>query len=122
MKYLRYLLLAAVISVLLLPLLTLAMGWERALGYLVVLAPLSLWTARLIEALRSGRVTRRMPMLDGGPAMSGLFWSFSPEVYERRPGFDNFKGYVLKECACCFLLWLMLLGGPLAQLFARGVA
>lgn len=115
MKYLLYLLVAAAVNALLFPLLALLLGASDAVALIIVLTPLSLWTARLIVAIRRGRITRRMPMLDGGRVMAGLFWSFNPEVYERRPGFDNFKGYVFKESMCCLLLWILFLSAPLAQ-------
>ncbi len=114
--------------------LPIALGWTGALllaaalplslllpagqagGYLLLLVAPGLWTARLIVARRSGRISRRMPMLDGGPAMAGVFWSFQPEIYQRRGGFDNFTGYWIKECACCLLLWLIGLGPALIAL------
>lgn len=122
MTYLQYLLIAAAIDLALLPVVGVLMGWDQAKGYVLVMTPLSLWTARLIVALRRGRITRRMPMLDGGSAMSGIFWRFRPEVYVREPGFDNFKGYVFKECCCLFLLWVMFLMVPIGRfLQATGI-
>ncbi len=88
----------------------------QAPGYLFLLLPPALWTLRLIVARRSGRISRRMPMLDGGPAMAGLFFAFRPEIYVRQGGFDNFTGYWIKECACCLLLWLLCLGPILMAL------
>jgi len=81
--------------------------------------PLSLWTARLIAAWRQGVITRRMPMLDGGPTRSGQFWSFRPDVYERRPGFDHFKGYFIKEAVVLLLLWVMLLSVSASGIASR---
>ena len=120
MKYLHYLLLALAIDALLMPALVLLLGWDFAIGFVVLVTPLSLWTARLWVALRRGRITRRMPMLDGGPAMQGLYWSFRPEVYERRPGFDNFTGYVFKESLCCGFLWILFALAPVAGFLERG--
>jgi hypothetical protein len=89
----------------------------RALA--LVSLPLSLWTARLITAWRHGIITRRMPMLDGGPTRAGHFWSFRPDVYERRPGFDHFKGYFVKEAALLLLLWAMLLSVGASEVASR---
>jgi len=54
-------------------------------------------------AFRKGTITRRIPLLDGGPVKSGQFWSFFPDVYKRKPGFDGFKGYFSRKlCAAHF--------------------
>lgn len=120
MKYLRYLLVAAVIDAALFPFLVLLMGWPGAGRFVIVITPLSLWSARLIVAVKSGTITRRMPMLDGGPTMRGMFWIFRPDVYVREEGFDYFKGYVFKEAMCCLLLWIMFATVPISHYLGRG--
>ncbi len=68
-------------------------------------------------AYKSGVNTRRIPMLDGGSTMEGDFWSFTPDVYVREPGFDNFKGYYIKELLACFLVWVLILAPAFIKLF-----
>jgi hypothetical protein len=122
MRFLRYIGYAIPISGVLFLLLWIFLDAGQASDWVIVTLPLSIWTGRLITALRTGVITRRMPMLDGGPVMAGLFFSFTPEVYKRRPGFDYFKGYWFKEACVVLLLWLMFLGGPIHKiLFGMGL-
>jgi hypothetical protein len=114
-KYLKYLLIMLIIDGLVFLALTMVSSAGYATQIAIIVLPLSLWTARLIVAHRSGEITRRMQFLDGGPAFSGNFWRFRPEVYKRRPGFDNFKGYFIKESLACFLGWAMFLSIPLVK-------
>lgn len=92
---------------------------RHAFAQTVVTLPLSLWTARLITSWKRGVITRRIPMLDGGPTRAGHFWSFRPDVYERRPGFDDFKGYFIKEAAVLLLLWVTLLAISVNEVVSR---
>lgn len=107
MKYLKYLSIAALIDGAILLLVLLFSSLEKAVPASVIAFPSALWTARLIVAWHSGLITRRFKMLDGGLTFKGAFWSFFPDVYERRSGFDNFKGYFVKEALLCGLVWLM---------------
>lgn len=118
MRYLQYLASAVVVGGGLYLLLSIAFDFAYAAKMAAVTAPLALWTGRLITAYRTSVITRRMPMLDGGPTRAGAFWSFRPDVYERRPGFDYFKGYFVKEAAVLALLWLLFLSIPLMELLA----
>ncbi len=114
-KYLRYLIIAAIIDAVIYLALGAFFEWDRARDVAIVVSPLSLWAARLYVGIRRGKITRRMPMLDGGPTMKGVFWRFHPEIYVRSSGFDNFKGYVFKECLFCLLLWVMFLSAFIAR-------
>lgn len=121
MKYLVYAAYAALLYCMLYAVLALVFtGPELAARFALPTLPLCLWTGRLIHAARRGVITRRMPGLDGGPTRSGQFWSFRPDVYERRAGFDYFKGYFLKECGVLALLWFLFLAGPVMQAMDRG--
>ncbi len=115
MKYIKYLLIMLIIDGLVFLVLAIFSSVGYAIQIAIIVLPLSLWTARLIVAHRSGEVTRRMRFLDGGPVFAGNFWCFRPEVYKRRPGFDNFKGYFIKETLACFLGWVMFLSIPVVK-------
>jgi len=114
-KYLEYLLIGLIVDGVIFLVLAAVSSIEYAGQIAIVVFPLCLWTARLSVANRSGEITRRVPMLDGGPVFAGVFWRFGPEVYRRKPGFDNFTGYFIKESLACFLLWAMFLSIPLLK-------
>ena len=115
MKYIKYLLITLIIDGLVFLALTIVSSVEYATQIAILVLPLSAWTARLIVAHSTGEITRRMPFLNGGAVFAGQFWRFSPEVYKREPGFDNFKGYFIKESLACFLVWAMFLSISLAK-------
>ena len=115
MKYIKYLLIALIIAGVVFLALAIVSSVKYATQIAILLLPLSLWTARLIVAHSIGEITRRMPCLDGGAVFAGHFWRFSPEVYKREPGFDNFKGYFIKESLACFLGWAMILSISLVK-------
>ena len=118
MKYLRYLAYAIAIQCALYVLLALLSSADYAFAVSIITAPVALWSGRLIEAKRSGIITRRMAMLDGGPTRAGHFWSFRPDIYRRQKGFDNFKGYLFKECMCGLLLWTMFLSVSIIKILS----
>jgi len=121
MKYLAYAIYAALLYCTLHVVLSrIVVGPELAATFALPTLPLCVWTGRLVHAARRGVITRRMPALDGGPTRRGQFWSFRPDVYKRRPGFDNFKGYFIKECSVLALLWVLFLAGPVLQAMDRG--
>ncbi len=115
MKYLKYLLVMLVIDGSVFLALAIVSSPGYAIQIATIVLPLSLWTARLVVAHRRGEITRRMQFLDGGPVFASNFWKFRPEVYERRPGFDYFKGYFFKEAIACFLGWVMFLSIPVVK-------
>jgi len=115
-KLIQYLLLAIVICIFVFLILSIFSDEEFAFSISILCFPLALWSARLMVAFRKGTITRRIPLLDGGPVRSGQFWSFFPDVYKRKPGFDGFKGYFFKETVCCTFFWLMFLLPALMQI------
>lgn len=115
MRYLKYLLIALIVDGLVFLILMPLSSVRYATQMAIILFPLCLWTARLIVAHRSGEITRRMPLLDGWAVFAGVFWRFRPQAYRRRPDFDNFKGYLIKESLACFLGWAMFLSIPLVK-------
>ena len=115
MKYIKYLLITLIIDGLVFLALTIVSSVEYATQITILVLPLSIWIARLIVAHSIGEITRRMPCLNGGALFAGQFWRFGPEVYRREPGFDNFKGYFIKESHACFLVWAMFLSISLVK-------
>ena len=106
-KYIKYILIGLTIDVLIYAAFTILSSTEYAKSIAIIVFPLALWSARIIVAFQIGVVTRRLPMLDGGEVRESDFWSFNPDVYIRKPGFDYFKGYLFKEVCCCLLLWAL---------------
>lgn len=72
MRYLKYLMFAGAIDAVVYLGFGIIADWDKARDIAIVVSPLCLWSARLFVAIRSGKVTRRMPMLDGGPTMKGV--------------------------------------------------
>jgi hypothetical protein len=114
-KYIKYLLITLIIDGLVFLALTIVSSVEYATQIAILVLPLSVWTTRLIVAHSIGEITRRMPCLNGGALFAGYFWRFSPEVYKRKPGFDIFKGYFIKESLACFPGWAMFLSISLVK-------
>lgn len=71
MRYLQYLAFAVMVGGGLYLLLSIAFDSAYAAKIAAATAPLALWTGRLITAYRTSVITRRMPMLDGGPTRAG---------------------------------------------------
>ncbi|MFK7966523.1 MAG: hypothetical protein AB8C46_21365 [Burkholderiaceae bacterium] len=116
MKFIKYVAIATVICFGIYAVIWLLSSSEYARSVAIISTPLALWTARLIVTFRTGVITRRMRMLDGGPLAAGQFFSFRPDVYIRKPGFDNFKGYAIKESFFCLLGWVLVLSPVLIQI------
>ena len=115
MKYLLYVCIAMLVDGIIFLSIWLFSSRSYATQIAIIVFPLAIWTARLIVAWRSGLITRRFKMLDGGAVFKGNFWSFFPEVYQRRQGFDNFKGYFVKEVIFCGFCWMMFLSIPILK-------
>ncbi len=116
-RYLKYLGISAGIVVPFYFFFFLVSSPKHATSIAVISFPLALWSARLMVAYKSGVITRRLPMLDGGPAREGDFLSFTPDIYVREPGFDYFKGYFIKEFLACFLVWVLIMAPAFMKLF-----
>lgn len=87
------------------------LGPDDAAARALVMLPPVLWTARLVVAVRRGRITRRLVKWMGRSYDATLLRISNPEIYTRRDEPWNYRGYLLFESLLCLLCWA-LFGGP----------
>jgi hypothetical protein len=74
----------------------------------------ALWAARLVVALRNGRITRRLVRWGGAAGNPTLLRLGNPDVYTRREAPWSFHGYLAFEALVCLLAWVLVGGGVVA--------
>mgnify|MGYP006278918639 CR=1 FL=1 len=74
----------------------------------------ALWVARLVVALRRGRITRRLVRWGGAAGNGTLLRLTNPDVYTRREAPWSFHGYLVFEALVCLLAWVLVGGGVVA--------